>query len=74
MQRQFKTAVVKAAIPKPATSHCMRHSFASTLLQSGTDIRTVQDLLGHSDVSTTMIYLHVIKRPGAGGPSPLDLP
>jgi len=47
---------------------------ASCLLQNGTDIRIVQDLPGHADVSTTMIYLHVIKRPGAGGPSPLDLP
>ena len=73
MQRQFKNAVSKAAIPKPATSHCMRHSFATALLQNGTDIRTVQDLLGHSSVETTMIYLHVIQRPGAGGPSPLDL-
>ena len=73
MQRQFKIAVTKAAIPKPATSHCLRHSFATHLLQSGTDIRTVQDLMGHTSVETTMIYLHVMKRPGAGGPSPLDL-
>jgi integron integrase len=74
MQRQFKDAVRKTDIAKRATCHSLRHSFASCLLQSGTDIRTVQDLLGHADVSTTMIYLHVIKRPGAGGPSPLDLP
>jgi integron integrase len=74
MQRQFKDAVRKTDIAKRATCHSLRHSFASCLLQNGTDIRTVQDLLGHADVSTTMIYLHVIKRPGAGGPSPLDLP
>jgi integron integrase len=74
MQRQFKDAVRKTDIAKRATCHTLRHSFASCLLQNGTDIRTVQDLLGHADVSTTMIYLHVIKRPGAGGPSPLDLP
>ena len=72
MQRQFREAIRKTDISKPAICHTMRHSFASSLLQNGTDIRTVQDLLGHSDVSTTMIYLHVLKRPGAGAPSPLD--
>lgn len=73
LQRQFKNAVRKAAIPKRATCHTMRHSFATHLLESGTDIRTVQSLLGHASVETTMIYLHIIKRPGAGAPSPLDL-
>lgn len=73
MQRQFKNAVRKAAIPKPATSHCMRHSFATHLLQGGIDIRTFQNHLGHSSVVTTMIPLHALQRPGAGAPSPLDL-
>ncbi len=73
MQRQFKDATRQAALPKPATCHTLRHSFATHLLESGVDIRTVQNLMGHSDVSTTMVYLHVMKRPGAGAPSPMDL-
>ena len=73
MQRQFKDAVRKADIAKPASCHSLRHSFATSLLQSGTDIRTVQDLMGHASVETTMIYLHLLERPGAGARSPLDL-
>ena len=73
MARQFRDAVGKVPLNKRVTCHTLRHSFATHLLESGTDIRTVQNLLGHADVSTTMIYLHVMKRPGAGAPSPLDL-
>ncbi len=72
LDRAIKRAVKLAGITKRVTSHTFRHSFATHLLQTGTDIRTIQSLLGHNDVSTTMIYTHVLRQGGQGVKSPLD--
>ena len=73
LQKQVKLAAAKNGIKKHVTCHTLRHSFATHLLKNGYDIRTVQELLGHSDVKTTMIYTHVLNQGGLGVKSPLDI-
>ncbi len=72
LQRAVRKAAWKGGIAKPVGPHVLRHCFATHLLEAGYDVRTVQDLLGHKDVATTQIYLHVLNKPGLGVRSPLD--
>lgn len=72
INKAIKAVVRRAGLTKRVTAHTFRHSFATRLLQRGTDIRTIQQLLGHRDISTTMIYTHVLQQGGQGVPSPLD--
>ena len=71
-QNAIKEAESRAGNKKAVSTHALRHSFATHMLEAGTDIRTVQDLLGHQSVETTQIYTHVMRRPGLGITSPMD--
>jgi len=73
LQKHIKKSAEEVGITKKVSTHSLRHSFATHLLENGYDIRTVQELLGHSDVSTTMIYTHVLNKPGVTVTSPLDM-
>ena len=73
MQNAVKRAIRDAGVEKRASCHTLRHSFATHLLEAGYDIRTIQELMGHADVQTTMIYTHVLNRGGKGVKSPLEL-
>ena len=73
IQQAVREARSRAGLTKPATCHTLRHSFATHLLETGYDIRTIQELLGHTDVTTTMIYTHVLNKGGRGVKSPLDM-